>query len=300
MPRERGRASMRSMRILFAVSLAAACASAPARQECPAPRAEAGLSLEEARAVVAEFESKHAKGDAGSPLRQPKSLDDALEILKLDELDLFPAGVSYALSQPGPEAKALAAQIELAWGEAELTLAEVFDQAAASLRGATSAELRARFDTNRVVADALTRLAAEHTADGARHAREIIASAPADYKGYRVAADYYRMRERWGEFDETVAKLTALNPASNGLVFLRGVSALYRDGDAPRADRFFREALAKDPMFVRAQVQLMRAQPGSEARYAEYLKLKALNPHHQIVVWAGPTLEKAHQARLAQ
>ncbi|MGZ6142224.1 MAG: hypothetical protein ACXWLM_02745 [Myxococcales bacterium] len=290
---------------LVLAGLLAACATAPAAQ-CPAPASGAGLSLEEARAIVGELESKHLKQNPASPLREPKSLDDVLEILKLDELDLFPAGAAFALRQEGPEAKALGAQIELAWGEAELTLAEVFSQAAGTLQqelraaqaaGRSTGELRARLDTNRVVADALLRLAAEHTADGAAHARAIIAAAPADYQGYRVAADYYRMRERWTEFDETVAKLTALNPQSNGLVFLRGVSALYREGDAPRANRLFREALAKDPKFVRAQVQLMRAQPGAAARYAEYLKLKALNPRHQIVVWAGPTIERAWVAQ---
>ena len=150
------------------------------------------------------------------------------------------------------------------------------------------------------MAEALALLAAEHSAAGARHAREIIAAAPTNYQGYRVAADYYRLRERWEEFDDTVAKIEILKPDSNGLLFLRGVSALYREGDGPKADRFFRAALARDPKFVRAQAQLVRSQRGLAAKRAEYLKLKELNPHHQIVVWAGPGLERAYAARQKQ
>src|SRR5438132_460887 len=82
-----------------------------------------------------------------------------------------------------------------------------------------------------------------------RYAREVIARAPDNYQGYRVAADYYRMREHWADFDAALAKLTALNPSSNGLLFLRGVSALYREGDVPKADQLFRQALEKDPKF---------------------------------------------------
>ena len=287
------------------LSLLLACATAapPAPQQCPAPAA--GLSLQEAQSIVHEFESRHLQKDASAPPpAAPQSLDDVLEILRSDELDRFPAGVAFAAQQPGPEARALAAQIELAWGEAELTLSQAFTQTATALQKALRTappgnDLRARLETNRVVADALARLAAEHTADGARHAREVIAAAPDNYQGYRVAADYYRMRERWEDFDAAVAKLTALNPGSNGLVFLRGVAALDRDGDAPSAAKFFREALAKDPKFVRAQAQLMRAQPGLAGRHAELLKLKALNPRHQLVVWAGPAIESAWQSREA-
>lgn len=285
---------------MFAVAAVACAAAQPAK--CPAPNPGAGPSLEEARAMVAEFESRHLQKDA-SPRAEPKSLDDALDALKSDQLDLFPAAAAFAAAQPAPEAKALAAQIELAWGEAELTLAEIFSQTAAALLPAVrAAEARGdhameeRLYTNRAMADALMRLAAEHTADGLRHAREVIAAAPDNYQGYRVAADYYRMRERWNEFDATMAKIEALNPASNGLLFLRGVSALSREGNGPKAAGFLREALAKDPKFVRAQVQLMRAQPGFAAKYAEYLKLKALNPRHQIVIWAGPGLEHAHRS----
>ena len=39
---------------------------------------------------------------------------------------------------------------------------------------------------------------------------------------------------------------------------------------------------------------------GLSAKYAEYVKLKALNPHHQIVVWAGPGLERAYAATRAE
>jgi len=65
------------------------------------------------------------------------------------------------------------------------------------------------------------------------------------------------------------------------------------------------ETLAAQPDFamghiLRAQVQVMRAQHGLGAKYAEYQKLKAMSPQHQIVLWAGPALESAYAAQVAQ
>ena len=120
---------MRNASWLWLALAASACATAP---KSPCRAAGAGMSLEEAQAIATEFESNHLGQDPNNPLREPKSLDDVLEILKSDELDLFPAGVSFASKQPGVQAKALAAQIELAWGEAELTLADLFSLLASS------------------------------------------------------------------------------------------------------------------------------------------------------------------------
>ncbi len=125
-------------------------------------------------------------------------------------------------------------------------------------------------------------------------AQAVIDAAPSDYEGYRVAADYYHQREAWAKFDEMVKKLEALNPSSNGLVFLRAEAARDRDHDPAAANRLFKEALTRDAKFARAQVALLVLQPDLAGAHAELQHLKAINPSHQVVVWVGPTLEREY------
>jgi tetratricopeptide (TPR) repeat protein len=271
-----------------------------------------GLSLDEARQVVASFEAKQSELTAGNPLKAPKSLDDVLEILKLDQLDLFGPGVAFAAKQDDMKALTLRAQIELAWGEAQMILAEIFSQTAKYLgttlrsleakdaAGALSDSDREKLDKLRkeagqakIVSDALARLATEHVAEGAKHAKTVMEKNPSDYQGYRLAADFYRLRQDWQSFDEMVKKIEETNPQSNGLLFLKGVSAANREGDASKANEFYRKALSNDPKFTRAQVQVVLLQNGIKDTYTEFKALKALNPNHQIVVWAGELIESA-------
>src|SRR5258706_930479 len=105
--------------LLLALS---ACAAHPPEQ-CPAVPSGPGMSLREAQGIVQVFESKHLRPGDDSLLRKPKSLDEVIDILHSDELDLFPGAVAFAQAQDGAEAQALAAQLEIAWGEAEWTLA---------------------------------------------------------------------------------------------------------------------------------------------------------------------------------
>lgn len=298
-------------RLVLLCLIVAGCRAA----EVSPPARSTGLSLDEARGVVARFEALQATGSAGDPLLTPASLDDVLTILKRDQLDLFPAGAAFAAAQPGATAAALRAQIELAWAEAQLILADVFADVSGSLRASVRG-LRIRvvsgegtekdaqrlgaleqwIDESDLLSEALTRLAAEHAGEGARLARTIIAEHPTDYLGYRVAADYHRLRGDWPAFEAMVRKLEETNPDSNGLLFLRGTAALWRDGDASRARSFFRHALERDPAFTRAQAQLVVGRGDAREAFAEYQKLRALNPRHQIVVWAGEALTAAFEA----
>ncbi|MBI5529836.1 MAG: hypothetical protein HY897_26225 [Deltaproteobacteria bacterium] len=279
----------------------------------------AGPSMEEAKHIVASFETKQAEKTATEPLRTPKSLDDVLDILRKDQVDLFGPGIDFAAKSAEVRALTLRAQIELAWGEAQLILAETFMGATKHLRGQLSAmevkeasgglddvekdklnELRKYIGQTTATAEALSKLAAEHVAAGAKLSREVIEKKPSEYYGYRVAADFYRLRQDWGKFDEMVKKIEETNPNSNGLVFLQGVSAAQREGNIPKAIDFFKKALERDAKFVRAQVQIFLLQSSIPDLYAEYSKLKLLNPNHQIVVWAGDYIERAHEQFKAQ
>jgi len=319
----------RSIAFLLCCGLAACAASrtdpaavpAPAR-EATAVAADGGEDLDEipldegsldpagAAALVAEMEAALPVA-ADHALRQPKSLDDVIAILKLDQVNLFPYGVARADREQGVAAAALGAQIELAWGEAYVVLLEVllalderFDAAALELeeRPSLTAEQRVELDwLNQTLArtarlaEAFQMISMDHLANGAGRAAVLIAEHPDSYLGYRVAADYYRTVRDWESFARMVAKIEELNPKSNGLVFLRGTAAFGRDEDRETAMRFYRQALANDPEFVRAQAHLVMVQVEVAAIRAEVAKLAVLNPSHQLVHWAGEVVERAYQ-----
>jgi hypothetical protein len=103
----------------------------------------------------------------------------------------------------------------------------------------------------------------------------------------------------WAGFDQAMARLEALHPQSNGYLFLRGMEQLARYHDRGRAKSFFQRALARDPKFARAEVQLLLARGGIDDEYHDYRRLKAASPEHQLVVWLGPFIERQHADRVA-
>lgn len=294
--------------ILIVVTAVGCATAAP-----PAERAErtVGMSLAEATTLVATFESKQVP--PGKKPAPPTSVDECLAVLKSDRIDLFPEAIAYLDTLTTPEAAALRAQVQLAWGEAELTVAEVLASLADGLddrvralmvrkvAGADRAALEAdsaKLRLYRSTDEALRLLAAEHVATGMEGAQKVIAERPDDYVGYRVAADAHRLRNEWREFSAMIVKVEEANPDSNGLVFLRGVAAQLRDGDAVEASKLYRQALERDPQFVRAQAQLVLVQTNIFEQKKELEKLRAIAPDHQIVRWAGPGIDEAHQTAL--
>jgi hypothetical protein len=295
------------LRLLTALLVAAVVACTTT----PPPRR--GLHLDEARALVAAFEASLVPPQQVVQLEPGKA--GALAALKTDRLDAFPT----AVEQLGPaggeldlESQALRAQLHLAWGEAELTVAEVLARTALSLETTVRAlevrktentdelamlqRARERITHYREVDEALRLLAAEHVDMGHREAEQIIERDPDNYLGYRVAADAARLRHQWQRFGDLLTRIEAHNPDSNGLRFLRGVAAWMRDGDAIAAAGHFRSALQTDPAFIRAQAQLVLIAPTILEQHAELMNLKAMSPDHQLVRWAGPGIETAWNA----
>ncbi len=294
---------------LLLVVTAVGCATAAPPAERPARTV--GLSAAEAAALVASFEAKQVP--PGKKPAPPTTLEECLAVLKSDRVDLFPEAIAFLDTQSTPEAAALRAQLQLAWGEAELTVAEVLASLAdrlddrvralmvRKLAGADRAALEAdaaKLRLYRTTDEALRLLAAEHVALGMDGAQKVIAERPDDYVGYRVAADGHRLRNEWREFSAMIVKVEESNPDSNGLVFLRGVAAQLRDGDAVEASKLYRQALERDPQFVRAQAQLVLVQTNIFEQKKELERLRAIAPDHQIVRWAGPGIDEAHQAAL--
>jgi hypothetical protein len=269
------------------------------------------MPLAEAEQVVAAFAAKHAQSQANEPLQSPKSLDDVGEILKRDQLDLFAKGGEFLKTQQGLPALALRAQLELAWGEASVIVADILREQAARLRPqkkaleakaesktasadevAELARLRVTIDEGAATATALMVVGEAHIKEGSTLAQQVIAQNPNDYVGYRVAADFYRLNQDWEQFAAMVAMIEKVKPDSNGLAFLRAIAAADRDNDRAKAAQLFREALARDPQFIRAQAQLVLWADSVATQYQEYEALKAKNPSHQIVLWAGERIQQ--------
>jgi len=274
------------------------------------------LTAAQAEQLVSAYEQRRALrvASANDPMHQPKNDEDLLTILKRDQIDLFPDGVRWAKANPSPRATALGAQTQIAWGEANQILGDLLAKASESLhqedvaleRKAAARPLSSEESARKKrlttlleelggIEKALEKVGAQHLAEGVSEAQQLIATAPQDYVGYRIAADYHRLKGDWTKFDLMMTELEAKHPKSNGGLFLRGLEALERHEDREKAANFFRQALAHDPQFVRAQVQLLLLQTDIVATYGEYQKLKTLNPQHQIVVWAGPAIEDQYR-----
>ena len=290
--------------VLVAVLVGACATSSPPAME---PVRAAALSLAEATALVDAFEAGRLPPAQRPP--PPTTMAEAVGVLKSDRLDLFPGAVDLLSTQHTPEAMALRAQILLAWGEAELTIAEILANTADKLddgirpsqmrrlsdeEAARLAAERAKIAGYRDTDQALRLLAAEHVAAGDDEAHKLMAAKPNDYAGYRVAADAHRLRSEWERFGDMVAKLQERNPDSNGLVFLRGIAAHMRDGDTAQAIVCYRQALQNDPQFIRAQAQLVLVQTDILEQKAELDRLREIAPDHQIVRWAGPDIDLAY------
>lgn len=274
------------------------------------------MSVEEAQSVLDDLAKTLAASDAQNPLRSPKTLDDVLAVLQSDQVDLFPAAVKVAKADKSPKAQALAAQIELAWGENLRIAAQLIDALSTDLReearelseldavGKATPQEKQRLekleklvnDESRIVS-ALAKVAPAHLREGAALAAELVKKAPEGYEGYRVLADYHRIRADWAAFDAMVKEVEAKNPESTGLLFLKGISEAERKHDLEKGGALLRQALAKDPKFCRAQAQILFMANGFTAKYEELGKLRAMNPKHQLVVLAGPVFDTINETR---
>ncbi len=313
------------LRVLIVTAvLATACAHSGATG-----KAESGDSLEQAfglthdqaNAVVDQIEKNIRAGEEGNPLTSPNTLDDVLEILREDRLDLFAHGVQFARHQTGAKAEALTAQLELAWGAAQLVAAEVCaDFAGQAEEQLTEARQAAAFGGEdapdeamlaameedvvnlRISAAAMVMTAQGHFKRGAQLASKMIQAKPDSYYGYRVLADFFLLARKWEPFGRMVTKVRAMKPDSNGLRFLDGRAAIERDGDLARGIEFLKAAVAEDPRFIRAQVALFHAQEDIEDWYPTFQAIRRESPKHQLVVLLSDPLDdmwKRHQAEKA-
>ena len=279
-----------------------------------APCPTAAPARRNPKEVLADFAKTHQLSATDEPLRHPKTLDDVDAILHLDQIDLFDGASALAATLPGNDALALHAQIELSHSEAQLLVAEVLGETVTVLTpivrtlrfrqasGLTSNEERAKLEElggaqaeAREVASALREQAADHAREGADLTKRLMEKAPDGFRAYRLAADYHRLRGDWKSYADDLVNLEKLNPKSNGLLFLAALG-LQEEGKTEDASKLLQTAIERDNRFVRAQAHLVLLQNTPDRAQAELAKLRAMNPRHQLVAFAGPFIEAANKA----
>jgi tetratricopeptide (TPR) repeat protein len=274
--------------------LALACASdqsarsgAASTGDAPAAVALSPAEQQERAHLQKVFESIFdvpADATIAANLLDPKTVDDAQDIVRSDNVSLFPRAdalfTSYLKSKPDDlENLTWHAQLYLAWADSTTltgkTLASSVQKLSAQrddlqgkldageLDGAAKLKAQARLEEIawllplvQEVQARLDKVAAEKLGVAATKTEAIVAKHGDSYKGFRLAADLARIREDWATYDERVKKLEQRNPDSNGLRFLKGVVAFSRDKDYAEAVNQLKAAVDKDPKFTKAQYYL--------------------------------------------
>src|SRR5690606_5195926 len=98
------------------------------------PQGEGPMSIEAAERVIASVEAGFPP-PPDDPARHPRTLEDIQAILARDQVTLFPGAVDRLARLPGVEARALEAQIELAWGESYSLVMTILLEVATYLEG---------------------------------------------------------------------------------------------------------------------------------------------------------------------
>ena len=301
---------------LAILGLVVGCA-APSVNEPVAVSTE--MSLDDAQDIAAYFYGQHLSRFGDHPLMRAKTFEDTLEVLRSDNIALFPSGIRAAMSIPGVKGRAMVAQTELAWGEAltvlgsaQLRILERLNEYkereqakldAGQLDGRDQLafkELKDAYDQSYSLAKALIRVGVHRIEVGGEAARQVVQEFPRSYLGYRVAADYYRLTSQWEKFDQVMNKLQQLNPVSVGLAFQKGVAARDRKGDVVEARRWFSVALSRDSRFTRASVHKVMTQDSYIEFERAFQDFRQAHPDHQLVLWAAPLVGRLHRVRLGK
>lgn len=217
-------------------------------------------------------------------LLAPKTVEDAQNIVRSDNISLFPKAdavfAAHLVKQPD-DLKNLTwhAQLYLAWSDSasltQKTLGSSVSRlekkkekaeqilAAAEVDMAQQEQAKASIEelnwlipmTNKVLAE-LAKVQQEKLAIGQEKTLAILEKHKDTYQGFRLGADMTRQTDEWDKYSDYITKLEQLNPDSNGLLFIRGVVAFSRDKDLQKAEKFLQQAVANDPKFTKAQYYL--------------------------------------------
>jgi len=304
---------MNKARFLPAIglSLLLAAAGCAGGTNAPGAASPSGMSSTDAEAFLTDVQRQR-----GLPAPAPvNTIDELLEVLASDQTARFRDAERLVAGKPGVDAITLHASLELAWSDDFTTLALILDElrkradaevtrldarreAGASLSEAESKDLEqnkknAEFDAK--AKQSLEVLAQDHLRAAGLVVAEARRQFPKDPMTYRVTAYQALLSGEWLAFDAAIGWLKADEAKDAGLIYLRALESLSRFAVRKDAAVLLRKALQVNPKLARAQAKLMLVEDGSDAKYAEFEKLRALAPQHAIVWLAGPSITSDYE-----
>jgi hypothetical protein len=270
----------------------------------------------EAAQVVREFQDAYGLPPVAPPGTPVTSMAQVLEIIRGDRLPEFEKARRFAAGRQGAEALTLRAYLDLSYAGALMTAAWILEeerrQELTELRQLTqarpledpdsakqdqarAAELKTKTADLRKVVRALRVLSEEPLRSGSDLAEQAIRQDPKAQLAYLANANYFRLRGQWLEFDRMMRYADEGPEDPPVRTYLRAMEAFERYVDPQRSEQLLKETLARRPDFVRAQANLVLIDEGTEAKYEELQRLKAISPNHLVVRLAGPMIEKEYK-----
>ena len=310
----------RTLGVFFLALVLVACASSKSSTDDGSTIGK-GIDVEtmrppEAAQVVREFQAAYGLAPVPPPDTSVTSMAQVLEIVRGDRLPEFEEARQFAAGRQGPEALTIRSYLELSYAGALTTAASILEerrrQGLTELRQLTQARpleepngarqdqarvaaLKAKTADLRKVVRALRVLSEEPLRAGADLAEQAIRQDPKAQLAYLASATYFRLRGQWLEYDRMMGYADAQPGDPPIKTFLRAMEAFERYVDPARCEQLLKETLAKRPDFVRAQANLVLVDQGTEEKYEELQRLKAISPNHLVVRLAGPMIEQEYQ-----
>ncbi len=270
----------------------------------------------EAAQVVREFQDAYGLPPVAPPGTPVTSMAQVLEIIRGDRLPEYEAARRFAAGRQGAEALTLRAYLDLSYAGALMTAAWILEeerrQDLTELRQLSqarpledpsttkqdqerAAQLKAKTADLRKVVRALRVLSEEPLRSGSDLAEQAIRQDPRAQLAYLANANYFRLRGHWLEYDRMMRYADEGEEDPPIRTYLRAMEAFERYVDPARCEKLLKETLQKRPDFVRAQANLVLVDEGTEAKYEELQRLKAISPNHLVVRLAGPMIEEEYK-----
>lgn len=266
----------------------------------------------EAAQVVREFQHAYGIPPVAPPGTPVTSMAQVLEIIRGDRLPEYEEARRFAAGRQGAEALTLRAYLDLSYAGALMTAAWILeeerrqgltelrllseaspftDSSTAQKDQEHAAKLKTKTADLRKVVRALRVLSEGPLRSGADLAEQAIRQDPKAQLAYFANANYFRLRGHWLEFDRMMRYGEDGQQDPPIRTYLRAMEAFERYVDPARCETLLKETLAARPDFVRAQANLVLVDEGTQAKYDELQRLKAMSPNHLVVRLAGPMIE---------
>lgn len=299
--------------VIFGLTALGGCASTQEGAESP----HDAMSAKDAQAVLADFAKQHGVSAPKQP--DPTSLPQVVEILLSDQTSRFEGALRFLEGKQGGEILTLRALLELSWSDGYTTVSDVLfelnrrsglevkrlseREAAGELTSSEEqmlATLEARIEAADQARIACEVLAAEHLKAAAPLASEAVKQGkPGFTQPLTALAFYYLLSGKWLEYDEVMQSVREAERNTVMVSYLNAMESLQRFTLREQARDELKQALAAQPLFIRAQAKLVLLQDDPASAYTEFTKLKTASPGHPVLALVGKLIVDEYEASQA-